>query len=829
MVSSSVSQASGRVALFTPRQCGHDGKDQEASNDSECRPQVLTEGSELREGGTVLGEAMRPGKGQRLPEGPTASRRQCGGYGPAPPRTTRRDGVLRVVGKEKPHPSPRRSPSPDLHPVQASQQLGRPVPPLSSGMGSAQASLAPSAPCTDGRPHAAPRRRHADPAPLSGSALQAWRPAPSQKQAGELLVSQRLSVPIPEDARTDDHCGPEGHALLITALAAVPSSRGGELLRVNTQWYMQNSPAVGSTAPIKPRGPWATTQRRAHHMKVPLSLGRGCKGGKGPEGEDQLDAAFDAPGPMPLCLWPPPSSFLAPNHPTAELSTRSGRVTAKAESQGEPHLLRQRDALPELLRLVLALGWRWRKQPSFLQAGAAGPGRSRGTCQDEGLTKSLEPRSITQGQRWLRMATSPLSLLPVQVPQPSWYLAKLSSVGSISEEETCEKLKGLIQRQVQMCKRNLEVMDSVRRGAQLAIEECQYQFRNRRWNCSTLDSLPVFGKVVTQGQGTDRTPGEGGLQQTGLRTRRQGRSHGCGGQRHKAARKHGLLRRGPSLKGWRRAVRRVHERAICVPSGRQHVLAWTREAAFVYAISSAGVAFAVTRACSSGELEKCGCDRTVHGVSPQGFQWSGCSDNIAYGVAFSQSFVDVRERSKGASSSRALMNLHNNEAGRKAILTHMRVECKCHGVSGSCEVKTCWRAVPPFRQVGHALKEKFDGATEVEPRRVGSSRALVPRNAQFKPHTDEDLVYLEPSPDFCEQDMRSGVLGTRGRTCNKTSKAIDGCELLCCGRGFPPGQGGVELAERCSCKFHWCCFVKCRQCQRLFEPHTRRGTLHTCR
>lgn len=87
------------------------------------------------------------------------------------------------------------------------------------------------------------------------------------------------------------------------------------------------------------------------------------------------------------------------------------------------------------------------------------------------------------------------------------YLAKLSSVGSISEEETCEKLKGLIQRQVQMCKRNLEVMDSVRRGAQLAIEECQYQFRNRRWNCSTLDTLPVFGKVVTQGELGGRVPG----------------------------------------------------------------------------------------------------------------------------------------------------------------------------------------------------------------------------------------------------------------------------------------------------------------------------------
>lgn len=95
---------------------------------------------------------------------------------------------------------------------------------------------------------------------------------------------------------------------------------------------------------------------------------------------------------------------------------------------------------------------------------------------------------------------------PIAAPR---YLAKLSSVGSISEEETCEKLKGLIQRQVQMCKRNLEVMDSVRRGAQLAIEECQYQFRNRRWNCSTLDSLPVFGKVVTQGEGGEVFWGHG--------------------------------------------------------------------------------------------------------------------------------------------------------------------------------------------------------------------------------------------------------------------------------------------------------------------------------
>ncbi|XP_048873963.1 protein Wnt-4a-like [Brienomyrus brachyistius] len=325
------------------------------------------------------------------------------------------------------------------------------------------------------------------------------------------------------------------------------------------------------------------------------------------------------------------------------------------------------------------------------------------------------------------------------------YLAKLSSSGSISEEEACERLRGLAQRQVQICKRNLEVMEAVRGGARLAIDECQHQFRNRRWNCSTLETQHVLGRVVTQG---------------------------------------------------------------------------TREAAFVYAVSSASVAFEVTRACSSGELQRCGCDRNVHGPGPDGFQWSGCSDNIAYGVAFSASFVDVRERGKGSSSSRALMNLHNNEAGRKAILNNMRVECKCHGVSGSCEVKTCWKAMPQFRKVGNILKEKFDGATEVEQRKVGTSRVLVPRNPQFKPHTDEDLVYLDPSPDFCDRDARSGVLGTAGRLCNRTSKAIDGCELMCCGRGFRTEQ--VEVVDRCSCRFHWCCYVRCKQCRRTAETHACR-------
>ena len=93
----------------------------------------------------------------------------------------------------------------------------------------------------------------------------------------------------------------------------------------------------------------------------------------------------------------------------------------------------------------------------------------------------------------------------------------------------------------------------------------------------------------------------------------------------------------------------------------------TREAAFVHAISAAGVSHAVTVGCSTGTMEQCGCDRTVKGTSSEGFEWSGCSHNVAYGNAFSEMFVDARERTKGRGAYRALMNLHNNKAGRKVI------------------------------------------------------------------------------------------------------------------------------------------------------------------
>lgn len=49
-----------------------------------------------------------------------------------------------------------------------------------------------------------------------------------------------------------------------------------------------------------------------------------------------------------------------------------------------------------------------------------------------------------------------------------------------------------------------------------------------------------------------------------------------------------------------------------------HPTAGMWESAFIPAVCAASIAFAVTRACSRGELEKCGCDHKIRGVSPEG-------------------------------------------------------------------------------------------------------------------------------------------------------------------------------------------------------------------
>ena len=105
------------------------------------------------------------------------------------------------------------------------------------------------------------------------------------------------------------------------------------------------------------------------------------------------------------------------------------------------------------------------------------------------------------------------------------------------------------------------------------------------------------------------------------------------------------------------------------------------EASFVNAIFSSGVAYSITKACSSNKLEACSCERATTttttsnthsgGVSKMqnGFQWHQCNDNVAFGLSFAKKFIDSVELNWSpermfTSHAQVMMNLHNNKVGR---------------------------------------------------------------------------------------------------------------------------------------------------------------------
>ena len=52
-----------------------------------------------------------------------------------------------------------------------------------------------------------------------------------------------------------------------------------------------------------------------------------------------------------------------------------------------------------------------------------------------------------------------------------------------------------------LCTRAKNLLEVLSRGATLGIEECQHQFRHRRWNCTTYNNrTDVFGNILSRSE-----------------------------------------------------------------------------------------------------------------------------------------------------------------------------------------------------------------------------------------------------------------------------------------------------------------------------------------
>uniref|UniRef100_A0A803JEK6 Protein Wnt n=1 Tax=Xenopus tropicalis TaxID=8364 RepID=A0A803JEK6_XENTR len=236
-----------------------------------------------------------------------------------------------------------------------------------------------------------------------------------------------------------------------------------------------------------------------------------------------------------------------------------------------------------------------------------------------------------------------------------------------------------------------------------------------------------------------------------------------------------------------------------------------KETAFMYAISAASLTHSLAKACSGGRMERCTCDDSQGLESQQAWQWGVCGDNLRHSTRFLQNFL---RQKKGGRDARAKMDLHNSNAGIKAVKSGLKTTCKCHGVSGSCAVRTCWKQLSPFHETGALLKAKYENAIKIH----GASNEAVGGHESLG-HTfggrharSTDFLYLEESPNFCRPSRFSP--GTAGRTCLRENT----CDSLCCGRGYNIQTRMVTFS--CHCQVHWCCHVECQKCVQQQETYT---------
>ncbi|KAI1712171.1 wnt family domain-containing protein [Ditylenchus destructor] len=414
--------------------------------------------------------------------------------------------------------------------------------------------------------------------------------------------------------------------------------------------------------------------------------------------------------------------------------------------------------------------------------------------------------------RKLRNSVFFLALLAIR--SPSIFGIKWLAIHKISApnpiQPQCPKNKeqrkelGMLTTQARLCRKMPALMPVVTNAARYAVHTCQGVFENRRWNCSSVNFAPKLKPDLTKG---------------------------------------------------------------------------TKEQAFVYALSAAAVTHQIAKACATGELgSHCTCgygDSTavtaeMGSVAPNvedTYKWKGCSDNLLFGKQLSREWTDSAWRRvhsatfntndyaiKGGVQRRGLlfgrkrniqsngngfmdgdvstyfvegitsrtlgpkarMNQHNSDVGRQITEQSLYRKCKCHGVSSSCDVRTCWYTLPPLEQIADRIKERYSSAQMIN-QLYPDDVKIDTRSLRMTADSKHELVFIKSSPDYCEENSELGSPGTNMRECNVTSIGPDSCESLCCGRGFNTQQ--IRVEEQCHCKYVHCCYIKCKRCAYVLDKH----------
>ncbi|XP_067622460.1 protein Wnt-4 isoform X2 [Eurosta solidaginis] len=237
-----------------------------------------------------------------------------------------------------------------------------------------------------------------------------------------------------------------------------------------------------------------------------------------------------------------------------------------------------------------------------------------------------------------------------------------------------------------------------------------------------------------------------------------------------------------------------------------------KETAFVHALTAAALTHTIARACAEGRMTKCICGPRKQNRIGQDFQWGGCNDNLKHGKRVTRGFLNLRDSDDDEVSE---ILRHDSEVGIEAVSKLVKDKCKCHGVSGSCSMKTCWKKLSEFNATSTLLRQKYNEAIRKAPntrtirRDVTHNRfkKLKQREKKLGKSQYTTLYYLETSPTYCSV--------TKDRQCLHS----DNCANLCCGRGYITHV--FKQVEKCRCRFNngRCCQLICDYCQRFEDKY----------
>lgn len=104
------------------------------------------------------------------------------------------------------------------------------------------------------------------------------------------------------------------------------------------------------------------------------------------------------------------------------------------------------------------------------------------------------------------------------------------------------------------------------------------------------------------------------------------------------------------------------------------------------------------------------------------------------------------------------MDLLNTIPLIQAVKKFIERKCKCHGPTATCSTRTCWDELKEFRLTGSYLKSKYDKAVRVTVKQDGSIVKADTVDYSLETPSQEQLVFLEPSPNYCSHNSQTGFI-----------------------------------------------------------------------